>query len=317
MSALSGHQRHDLNKATGFRGPTSTAFMLDVANATISNMGYQSLKPADDQDNMFNDTPAPMKESTHDPLMDFSGDEMVRLCQLHEEEVGIMYPVLDIQTVITHAKNISTYFDTIRHQQPRHAFNDEKTLQLKMVMCCALIVEEHGHSEKCQLLYDSMEAVVNRKLMSDPSDVASLPLLALLAGYRFLANDEILAWRVIGQVNRLCLELGIHQKEGLFAIKDESERKNALNSFWSAYVLDRRWAFGTGLPFTVQDEDVDPDLPLPVCCWVTKAALIFIANDFTGGISISCCNDNLLTCRCQSMAPSIPLRTCPCSRNKN
>ncbi len=37
-----------------------------------------------------------------------------------------------------------------------------------------------------------------------------------------------------------------------------------INSFWSAYVLDRRWAFGTGLPYVVQDEEIDPDLPMPV-----------------------------------------------------
>lgn len=240
------------------------AFMLDVANATINNMGYKGIEATDDAEGVLGDVTTSPKQF-HDPLLDYSLTEMIRLCRLHEDEVGIMYPVLDFNTVATHARNLSAYFDTIRNQKPTHCFNDEKTLQLKMVMCCALIVEEHGQSERGQRLYDSMEAVINKKLMSDPSDVASLPVLALLAGYRFLANDEVLAWRVIGQVNRLCLELGIHQRQGLMSIKDDSERKNALTSFWSAYVLDRRWAFGTGLPFTVQDEDVDPDLPLPVC----------------------------------------------------
>ncbi len=50
--------------------------------------------------------------------------------------------------------------------------------------------------------------------MADTTDVANLPLLALLAGYRFLSNDEILAWRVMGQVVRLCLEMGIHRRDG-------------------------------------------------------------------------------------------------------
>jgi hypothetical protein len=29
-------------------------------------------------------------------------------------------------------------------------------------------------------------------------------------------------------------------------------------------VLDRRWSFGTGMPFALQDTDIDPDLPKPV-----------------------------------------------------
>lgn len=35
--------------------------------------------------------------------------------------------------------------------------------------------------------------------------------------------------------------------------------------FWSVYVLDRRWSFGTGLPFALPGETIDPRLPKPVC----------------------------------------------------
>lgn len=244
------------------------AYSLDVANNTISNMGYEGIGDGDETPSQqpFKDLSVPTGDRTGvtDPLLEFDQDEMVRLCRLHEEEVGIMYPVLDIQAVISHAKSLSAFIDSLRNQRPLENLNDEKTLQLKMVMCCALVVEEHSHSEKAVRLYESMEAVVNRKLMADVSTVSSLPLLALLAGYRFLSNDEILAWRVMGQVTRLCLELGIHRYNGLMKIKNEQERKNALISFWSAYVLDRRWAFGTGLPYVVQDNDIDPQLPLPV-----------------------------------------------------
>jgi hypothetical protein len=34
--------------------------------------------------------------------------------------------------------------------------------------------------------------------------------------------------------------------------------------FWSVYALDRRWSFGTGMPFAFQDADIDPLLPEPV-----------------------------------------------------
>lgn len=199
-----------------------------------------------------------------DPIMEFNKDEMIRLCRLHEEETGIMYPVLDIQAVIAHARNLATYLESVRGQRLAEAINDQGTLQLKMIMCCALVVEENGPSEKAQRLYESMEPVLNRKLMADSSDVSNLPLLCLLAGYRFLSNDEVLAWRVMGQVCRLCIEIGLHQKAVLMRIENIAERRNALTSFWSAYVLDRRWAFGTGLPYTINDEEIDPELPFPV-----------------------------------------------------
>ncbi|POR37274.1 Putative transcriptional regulatory protein [Tolypocladium paradoxum] len=250
--------------AASFRGPTSMAFSLDVANTTIANMGYRGIDDPDDQDQQSSDVTMQMSNTPFDPLLEFDKDEMVRLCRFHEDEIGIMYPVLNIHTVIAHAKNIAPFLESARSQQrPLEAINDDKTLQLKMVMCCALVVEQHGHSDKAIQLHNSMEAVVNRKLMADVSDVANLPLLCLLAGYRFLSNDEVLAWRVMGQVVRLCMELGIHQKRGLMKIQDESERKNALNSFWSAYVLDRRWAFATGLPYALQDDEIDPQLPFP------------------------------------------------------
>ncbi|KAH7319687.1 hypothetical protein B0I35DRAFT_450800 [Stachybotrys elegans] len=249
--------------ASQFRGRTSAAFNLNVANSTITTMGYKVANDGDENGQGSDEADVQVASESHDPLLDFDKDEMVRLCRLHEEEIGIMYPVIGIQTVIAHAKNLASYLSTVRNQRPLKSINDEKTLQLKMVMCCALVVEGHGQSDKAAQLYASMETVVNRMLMSDVSDVSNLPLLALLAGYRFLSNDEILAWRVIGQVARLCLELGIHQRMGLMAIQDESKRKNALNSFWTAYILDRRWAFGTGLPFVVQDADIDPHLPIP------------------------------------------------------
>ncbi|KJZ71649.1 hypothetical protein HIM_08961 [Hirsutella minnesotensis 3608] len=252
--------------AAAFRGPTSMAFSLDVANTTIANMGYRGINEADDRDQP-SDVAFPMEPSfgtAMEPLLEFDKDEMVRLCQYHEDETGIMYPVLGIHSVIAHAKSIAPFLESARSQQrPLQPINDEKTLRLKMVLCCALVVEMHGQSDKAVRLYESMEAVLNRKLMADVSDGASLPLLCLLAGYRFLSNDEVLAWRVMGQVVRLCVEQGIHQKRALMNIQDETDRKNALNSFWTAYVLDRRWGFATGLPFAVQDDEIDPELPLP------------------------------------------------------
>jgi hypothetical protein len=83
--------------------------------------------------------------------------------------------------------------------------------------------------------------------------------------YHFHCDDESLAWRLIGQAARLSLELGLHRHETYAMIFiTEEERRRATVLFWSIYVLDRRWSFGTGMPFAMQDPDIDPILPRTV-----------------------------------------------------
>jgi hypothetical protein len=70
----------------------------------------------------------------------------------------------------------------------------------------------------------------------------------------------------VGQIARMCIELGLHRRDSfLKVVTTEPERAKVLRLFWSIYVLDRRWSFGTGLPFALQDSDIDPSLPEPVC----------------------------------------------------
>lgn len=268
-----------------FRGPTSATTHVDVAKTTLHALGCSAAESSEDIGIVMDETPAqsplPPASSGHDmtsvprrppdPLWDYDRDEMVRLCRLHEEEVGIMYPVVRIDDVIAHAEFVARFMGSAKQSGlvmigagRGEGISDIKSLELKIIMCCALAVEENGYSVKANRLWDSIQPIVDRMLMSEPSDVATLPFLALVGGYRFLANEEVLAWRVMGQVARLCLEMGLHRRDGIAQIQGEQERKNALNTFWSAYVLDRRWSFGTGFPFVVHDDKIDPGLPFPV-----------------------------------------------------
>lgn len=81
--------------------------------------------------------------------------------------------------------------------------------------------------------------------------------------YEFHRDNEGTSWRIIGLTARLCIELGLHRRETYDAMKDESERSDTVLLFWAIYVLDRRWSFGTGMPFALQDSDIDSQLPKP------------------------------------------------------
>jgi len=279
-----------------FRGPTSNAFHVDVARNTLHSLGLQpedggaavedSPRPSPQMQQALAATPSTAKSPAtgsspayqgqpvpRDPLWDYSRDEMLRLCAVHEDEIGIMYPVLNMESVAAHARFLSAFMESAKksgmvgasgplHGEP-DGIHDRKTLELKIVMAIGHVVEEHGLSERGRILFESVRHIAERKLMDDPAELAWLPFLALVAGYRFLSNDEVRAWRIMGQLARLCLELGLHRREGLAAIADEAKRKQALTAFWTSYMLDRRWSFGTGLPYTVSDDLVDPNLPFP------------------------------------------------------
>ena len=83
--------------------------------------------------------------------------------------------------------------------------------------------------------------------------------------YHFQQDEEVQAYRINGLASRMCIEIGLHRAETLFKrFNNDEERSWAIKLFWSIYVLDRRWSMGTGMPFAVQDTDIDPSLPEPV-----------------------------------------------------
>ena len=83
--------------------------------------------------------------------------------------------------------------------------------------------------------------------------------------YYFNRGDEGQAWRLIGVAARSCIEMGLHRRESLLkSFNNEAEYLSATKLFWIVYALDRRWSFGMGMPFALQDADIDPSLPEPV-----------------------------------------------------
>jgi hypothetical protein len=58
--------------------------------------------------------------------------------------------------------------------------------------------------------------------------------------------------------------MGLHRRQSLFDnFKNPEERNTAAQVFWVVFELDRRWSFGTSLPFALDERDIDPRLPEP------------------------------------------------------
>jgi len=97
-----------------------------------------------------------------------------------------------------------------------------------------------------------------------------------------------MAYRLIGLAARMCLELGLHRRDAMmksFPLEDQWNKITRI--FWTVYSLDRRWSLGTGLPFVIQDEDIDPNLPEPVLFPHPRYRIIYLTCISSSGCIIA------------------------------
>ncbi|KAF2447721.1 hypothetical protein P171DRAFT_429339 [Karstenula rhodostoma CBS 690.94] len=281
MPPSPARQRSKSNaKRPRFQGPASNAFNLGVAKTSLKTMGITG--PGDGDEGIITMDATPMgspplgndmlPKALHadkDPIWSVSKQEAMGLINFWQEENGALYPFLDINEIIRYADMLFSFIEAAVRQglmqgalPGADAIEDEKTSILKMILATALILRGNGKDLLGDRFFNNVQKVVERTL-SEPVDVKSISLLTLTAMYHFHKDDEVLAWRTIGLAARQCFELGLHRREAYDSFTDPDERTSAIRTFWSVYVLDRRWSFGTGMPFALQDADIDINLPKP------------------------------------------------------
>lgn len=80
-----------------------------------------------------------------------------------------------------------------------------------------------------------------------------------IQGIYFVLKDEaVKAWRIVGFAAKTCLELGMH-KAWSHSASDEglANAKTLKTLFCCVYDLDKRCSFFTGLPWTLDDREID------------------------------------------------------------
>jgi len=181
-----------------FHGPTSSAFNFDVAKSSLQSMG---INPAEDgipdELTTAHVTPAgsppphlvPLLPTTHptkDPLWTIRREEAIRLCKVYEEEIGIMYPVVDISTVTSQANLLYTFMEAAtrtgfaQHSLPgADGLTDDNSVLLKSILATTLVVEGGGQSELGHRLYLTVKPVIESKLW-EPHDIKNIQLFAIV-----------------------------------------------------------------------------------------------------------------------------------------
>jgi hypothetical protein len=186
---------------TSYRGPTSTEFSFGVADNSLQTMGITDgsaehsgdavhpLAALTSSDQMERNMQ--MIQDVHDekdPIYSVTKEEALRLCRVYEEEVGVMYPVVNINTVMEYTERLYSFIDAARRnglvQQGfpgADAIDDENTIILKMIIACASTMEHAGGSELGRNMFESpgvIEAV--RKAKEDYLITHKSPRLLVL-----------------------------------------------------------------------------------------------------------------------------------------
>ena len=187
---VSSKRRTPQKNLPQFHGPTSSAYGIDVAKSSLQNMGITSSAPDDGSTSRERSRAASpqlmtMAHPTKDPLWLIDHSEVVRLCHVYEEEIGIIYPILDIDKVLKHASGLYKFIQASLRTgfgQPSlpgaDGFDDEDTIVLKMVLAITLTVEGNGRSELGLRFFDSAKPAVDLRLVT-ALDVKSIMLVVL------------------------------------------------------------------------------------------------------------------------------------------
>ena len=181
-----------------FQGPTSSAFSFNVARSSLQTMGIAA--PEMPEDGGYNEDemtlrgspaqiPAPtasMVPPNKDPLWKIGKEEAIRLCHVYQEEMGIMYPIIDMEQIIVQANMLFTFTEAAARtglmnramSGPDRLANNDVNI-LKMVLATALIVEGEGQSDLGRMLYESCREAFEGRL-TGPVEIEGLILLVLV-----------------------------------------------------------------------------------------------------------------------------------------
>lgn len=195
-------------------GPTSTAFILDIANTSLARMGIQST-PEDDvlenQTKVSNiATAKPASVSRSDGLPAIELGEVMRLINVYQDTFGTVYPCLDIEIVKYQAMSRwdggfrtkpNSTLDAAYHDSKEYASFDRNSEILKVVLAIALVHEGNGYSAEGAQLMRSAEEAMYRRMTIVEVDLKELLLFTLMV--RLLLPTHFSMLQCNGDISRV------------------------------------------------------------------------------------------------------------------
>ena len=189
-------RRVSTSRDTSFQGPTTSAFSFDLAKSSLQRRGIVERNEAGDEGDLTQE-PSPLASPSApnrelelrqavDPLWALPKSEALRLCQVYEEEMGIMYPVLELSELLKQVPLLYGLMDGAIDPGPqpdaRQTLDREDVYILRLVFACALTAEASGRSEQAIGLFDSVREVQDNCVWGPP-DIKNIIFLTLVVGH--------------------------------------------------------------------------------------------------------------------------------------
>ena len=211
-TAGSLHRILDAPKSPTYVGPTSAEFGLSRPQRSSSQPGDDANIDGRGEELDLSTgaaSPAPSERgidvSTGDPLRSLGTDEALRLVQVYEDTVGVMYPCVDLDGVRAYVREY--YQDSTTQSSlelSRQTTSDQDWFSardvqvLKILLATALLVESHGRSERAAQLADSVEDRFASRLKIAEVDMKEILILTLLV---CISNIRLVYYQLTVVVN--------------------------------------------------------------------------------------------------------------------
>lgn len=158
-----------------FHGPTSSVYGFDIAKCTLQKRGITSSLGPETTAIYAPQKPPLALYMSDDPLWSVNEADVIRLCKVYDEEIGIMYPHIDMNKVLANVNVLfnctfaSISLSTGSGQMYFHgadAVDNDDIMTVKMVVAIGLLLAGKGKSDPSQQLYDSVKDNINAKIVS-------------------------------------------------------------------------------------------------------------------------------------------------------
>lgn len=174
-----------------FHGPSSSIYGFNIAKSTLQTMGItpestHQLLP-EQRSQSVPTTPFSALFPSDDPLWVVDRADALRLCKVYDEEIGTMYPHIDMDKV---SRDVNLVFicrftslslpagSGQLSFSGADALDSEDATIMKMVLAIALLLEGSGSSELSERLFHSVKGSINSNIMKALS-IKSLTLFIL------------------------------------------------------------------------------------------------------------------------------------------
>lgn len=186
-----------------FQGPTTSAYSFDLARSSLQQHGIVERNETGDEGDLTQE-PSPLTSPSAlnqelevhqavDPLWALPEDEALRLCRVYEEEMGIMYPVLELEELLGQVHQLYGVMNNTGNipnpAEGSKPLDRDDIHILRLVFACALTAEASGRSEQAIALFDSVRDVQDNCVWGPPQIKNIIFLTLVVCNYSHLKES--------------------------------------------------------------------------------------------------------------------------------